>query len=177
MDRVVVVEDSSELRPPLPHVVRLEARPSNVEGSGEVTLRDLARQALRMRPDRLVVGEMRGAEIMDVLAALNTGHEGGASTLHANGVSEVPARLEALGSLAGMPVAAVSRQAAAGFSAIVHLARVGAVRRVEAVGVFRFVDGDLRAEPAITARDGVCTAGPGAARLHSLLADRGQTPW
>lgn len=176
-DRILVVEDSSELRLAMPHVVRLESRPPNIEGSGEVTLRELVRQALRMRPDRLVVGEIRGAEIVDVLAALNTGHEGGATTLHANTVSDVPARLEALGSLAGLPAAAISRQAAAGFDAIVHLRRDGSRRSVEAIGVFTFQDGVLGAAPAIVARGGRCAAGPGAARLHRLLADRGHVPW
>ena len=173
-DRVVVVEDSSELRPVLPHLVRLEARPANVEGIGEVTLRDLVRQALRMRPDRLVVGEIRGPEIVDVLAALNTGHEGSATTVHANGVAEVPARLEALGALAGLAPGAVRSQAAAGLAAVVHVARTGVVRRVETVGVFTSAGETV---PAISVRDGRCEAGPGAATLHRLLADRGQSPW
>src|SRR3712207_3445038 len=95
-ERIVLVEDSAELSPDHPHVVRLEARPPNVEGAGEVALRDLVRQALRMRPDRLVVGEVRGAEVVDLLAALNTGHDGGCSTLHANSAADVPPRLEAL---------------------------------------------------------------------------------
>ncbi|MTV47096.1 ATPase, T2SS/T4P/T4SS family, partial [Streptococcus pneumoniae] len=82
-ERIVVVEDSAELRPAHPHVVRLEARPANLEGAGAVTLRDLVRQSLRMRPDRVVVGEVRGAEVVDLLAALNTGHEGGCATVHA----------------------------------------------------------------------------------------------
>src|SRR6185295_5278595 len=102
-ERVVLVEDAAELRPVHPHVVGLEARTSNVEGAGAIGLRDLVRQALRMRPDRLVVGECRGAEVVDLLAALNTGHEGGAGTLHANTAGDVPARLEALGLLSGVP--------------------------------------------------------------------------
>ena len=89
-DRLLLVEDASELAPDHPHVVRLESRPPNVEGAGEVVLRDLVRQALRMRPDRLVVGEVRGGEVVDLLAALNTGHEGGAGTLHANSAQDVP---------------------------------------------------------------------------------------
>ena len=102
-ERIVVVEDASELRPSHPHVVALQARLSNVEGSGAVSLRDLVRQALRMRPDRLVVGECRGAEVVELLSALNTGHEGSAGTLHANRAVDVPARLEALGLLGGLP--------------------------------------------------------------------------
>src|SRR4029450_10131860 len=101
-ERIVVVEDATELRPAHPHVVALQSRPSNVEGSGAVNLRDLVRQALRMRPDRLVIGECRGAEVVDLLGALNTGHEGGAGTLHANAATDVPARLEALGLLGGL---------------------------------------------------------------------------
>src|SRR3954470_7144395 len=96
-ERLVLCEDAAELAPSHPHVVRLLGRPPNVEGAGLVTLRDLVRQALRMRPDRLVVGEVRGAEVVDLLTALNTGHDGGCGTLHANRPGEVPARLEALG--------------------------------------------------------------------------------
>ena len=96
-ERLVLVEDVGELHPVHPHVVRLEARHANVEGRGEVSLADLTRQALRMRPDRIVVGECRGPEVRDLLAALNTGHAGGCATLHANAAADVPARLEALG--------------------------------------------------------------------------------
>ena len=109
-ERLVLVEDASELRPDHPHVVGLEARPANVEGAGEVTLRTLVRQALRMRPDRLVVGEVRGAEVVDLLAAMNTGHEGGCGTLHANSAADVPARIEALALAAGLPRAAAHSQ-------------------------------------------------------------------
>ena len=100
-ERLVLVEDASELRPDHPHVVALEGRPANVEGAGAIDLRTLVRQALRMRPDRLVVGEVRGAEVVDLLAALNTGHDGGCGTLHANSAVDVPARLEALALAAG----------------------------------------------------------------------------
>ncbi|MGA4956887.1 TadA family conjugal transfer-associated ATPase [Streptomyces lavendulocolor] len=128
-ERIVLAEDSAELRPDHPHVVRLEARPPNQEGAGRVTLRDLVRQALRMRPDRLVVGEVRGAEVTDLLAALNTGHEGGCGTVHANTAGDVPARLEALGTAAGLDRAALHSQVAAGLSVVVHLARDTAGRR------------------------------------------------
>ncbi|MGA5409491.1 TadA family conjugal transfer-associated ATPase [Streptomyces lavendulocolor] len=128
-ERIVLAEDSAELRPDHPHVVRLEARPPNQEGAGRVTLRDLVRQALRMRPDRLVVGEVRGAEVTDLLAALNTGHEGGCGTVHANTAGDVPARLEALGTAAGLDRAALHSQVAAGLSVVVHLARDRAGRR------------------------------------------------
>ncbi len=122
-ERIVLAEDSSELRPDHPHVVRLESRPANQEGVGLVTLKDLVRQALRMRPDRLVVGEVRGSEAADLLAALNTGHEGGCGTVHANAAAHVPARLEALGTAAGLDRAALHSQLAAALSVVVHLAR------------------------------------------------------
>jgi pilus assembly protein CpaF len=122
-ERLVLVEDVGELRPRHPHVVRLEARHANVEGRGAVTLEELVRQALRMRPDRLVVGECRGAEVRDLLAALNTGHAGGCGTLHANAAGELPARLEALASLAGLRAPAVHAQAAAALDAVVHVRR------------------------------------------------------
>src|SRR5262249_1528101 len=101
-ERLVVIEDAAELVSGHPHVGRLVTRTANVEGSGAIGLRELVRQALRMRPDRLVVGEFRGAEIVELLVALNTGHEGGAATLHANAAADVPARLYALGALGGV---------------------------------------------------------------------------
>ncbi|MBI0295345.1 TadA family conjugal transfer-associated ATPase [Streptomyces sp. PRKS01-29] len=128
-ERIVLAEDSAELRPDHPHVVRLETRPANQEGRGQVTLRDLVRQALRMRPDRLVVGEVRGAEVTDLLGALNTGHEGGSGTVHANTAADVPARLEALGSTAGLDRAALHSQLAAALSVVVHLVRDRTGRR------------------------------------------------
>ncbi|CAM5377003.1 MULTISPECIES: TadA family conjugal transfer-associated ATPase [Streptomyces] len=122
-ERIVLAEDSAELRPDHPHVVRLETRPANQEGRGAVALDDLVRQALRMRPDRLVVGEVRGAEVLHLLAALNTGHQGGAGTVHANAAADVPARLEALGTAAGLDRAALHSQVAAALSVVLHLAR------------------------------------------------------
>ena len=167
MDEGGQLGDAPELGPDHPHVVRLVGRPANVEGAGEITLRDLVRQALRMRPDRLVVGEVRGPEVVDLLAALNTGHEGGAGTLHANRPAEVPARLEALGVAAGMGRAAVHSQAAAGLDAVVHLRRTTAGRRVDEIGVLRR-NGDLvTVEPAWRADGGPV---PGAPRLEDLLS-------
>ncbi|MFI1487594.1 TadA family conjugal transfer-associated ATPase [Streptomyces sp. NPDC020747] len=128
-ERIVLAEDSAELRPDHPHVVRLESRPANQEGAGLVTLQDLVRQALRMRPDRLVVGEVRGPEVVALLAALNTGHEGGCGTVHANAASGVPARLEALGTAAGLDRAALHSQVAAALSVVLHLVRDRAGRR------------------------------------------------
>jgi pilus assembly protein CpaF len=151
-ERLVLVEDVGELWPRHPHVVRLEARHANVEGRGSVTLEDLVRQALRMRPDRLVVGECRGAEVRDLLAALNTGHAGGCGTVHANTTADVPARLEALGALAGLSPAAVRVQAVAALDAIVHVERIGARRRVvELAAVQRSATGELSLHPALTA--------------------------
>jgi pilus assembly protein CpaF len=122
-ERLVLVEDASELRPEHPHVVGLESRPPNIEGAGEVTLRTLVRQALRMRPDRLVVGEVRGGEVVELLAALNTGHEGGCGTIHANSAGDVPARIEALALAAGLAREAAHSQLLAGVDAVLHLGR------------------------------------------------------
>jgi pilus assembly protein CpaF len=122
-ERIVLVEDASELRPDHPHVVALEGRPANIEGAGAIELRTLVRQALRMRPDRLVVGEVRGAEVVDLLAALNTGHEGGCGTLHANSAIDVPARVEALALAAGLRREAAHSQLASAVDVVLHLAR------------------------------------------------------
>ncbi|MDO9378154.1 MAG: TadA family conjugal transfer-associated ATPase [Nocardioidaceae bacterium] len=173
-ERLVVVEDASELRPDHPHVVGLEARPVNVEGAGAVTVRDLVRQALRMRPDRLIVGEVRGAEVVDLLAALNTGHEGGCGTVHANSARDVPARLEALGVAAGLSRDAVHSQLAAALDVVVHLERGrDGVRRVREVAVVEpGDDGVARTRTAVTLDlDGTARTGPGAARLESVLEE------
>lgn len=133
-ERIVVVEDVAELRIAHPHVVALEARQPNLDGAGGLGLDRLVRESLRMRPDRLVVGECRGAELRDLLGALNTGHDGGAGTMHANSLADVPARLEALGSLAELSADAVGRQAVSAFDAVIHVERVGDRRRVGALG-------------------------------------------
>ncbi len=177
-DRLLLVEDAGELRPEHPHVVRLEARPANLEGAGEVTLRDLVRQALRMRPDRVVVGEVRGAEVVDLLAALNTGHEGGCGTLHANSARDVPARLEALAAVAGLGREALHSQLASGLRLAVHLARDrgGSARRVAEVCVLtRAASGLVEAEPAWTwdGRAAAGSDGPAVSRLAELLSGGG----
>jgi pilus assembly protein CpaF len=137
-ERIVLVEDASELRPTHPHVVGLEARPPNIEGAGEVDLRTLVRQALRMRPDRLVVGEVRGAEVVELLAAMNTGHEGGCGTLHANSAGDVPARVEALALAAGLDRAAAHSQLASAVDLVLHLSRGrDGTRRLAQVGLPR----------------------------------------
>ncbi|TDC68406.1 TadA family conjugal transfer-associated ATPase [Actinomadura sp. GC306] len=152
-ERILLVEDSAELRPSHPHVVRLEARPPNMEGAGGVDLNDLVRQALRMRPDRLVVGEVRGCEVVDLLQALNTGHEGGCGTLHANTAADVPARLEALACAAGLTREAVHSQLAAALDFVVHLVRDpgGGRRRVaEICRLRRASDGFVGVVPAVS---------------------------
>lgn len=129
-ERLVVVEDVSEMHIGHPHAVRLQARHRNVEGAGEVTMTDLVRQAMRMRPDRIIVGEVRGAEVIDLFRAFNTGHEGGCATVHANSAHDVMTRLVALGSLAGLPADVVRGQALAAIEVVVHLERVAGRRRV-----------------------------------------------
>ena len=134
-ERIVTIEDVAELRIDHPHHVRLEARQPNLEGAGGIGLARLVREALRMRPDRLIVGECRGAEVRELLSALNTGHDGGAGTLHANGLEDVPARLEALGALAGLDDRALARQVASAIGWVVHLERgADGVRRVAGIG-------------------------------------------
>jgi pilus assembly protein CpaF len=128
-ERIVLVEDAAELRPDHPHVVRLEARAANAEGIGAIALDVLVRQALRMRPDRLVVGEVRGEEVLDLLAALNTGHEGGCGTVHANRAEHLPARIESLCGRAGVPREAAHSLLLAAVDAVVHLVRSGDGRR------------------------------------------------
>jgi pilus assembly protein CpaF len=168
-ERLVIVEDSSELEPDHPHAVCLQARPANVEGAGAVTLRDLVRQALRMRPDRVVVGEVRGAEVVDLLAAMNTGHEGGSATLHANSARDVPARLEALGLMAGLDRFAVHALAAAGIDAVLHLERgIDGQRRLTGVHALERDDtGLVHTVPALTWTNGRVVRGNGFAIIRT----------
>lgn len=172
----MLAEDSAELRPAHPHVVRLETRPANQEGAGRVTLQDLVRQALRMRPDRLVVGEVRGAEVVHLLAALNTGHEGGCCTVHANTASDVPARLEALGTAAGLDRAALHSQVAAALSVVLHLARDSAGRRriAEIRVLARDPAGLVTTVPALRWGEEAFVREEGWPRLRELLRERGQ---
>jgi len=133
-ERIVTIEDAAELQLRQPHVVRLESRPASVEGRGEVTIRDLLRNALRMRPDRIVIGEVRGAEALDLLTALNTGHRGALSTVHANSPADALRRLETLALMAGvgLPHAAIREQLGHGFELIAHLDRRPGGERVVA---------------------------------------------
>ncbi|WOF24083.1 TadA family conjugal transfer-associated ATPase [Microbacterium betulae] len=138
-ERIVTIEDVAELRIAHPHHVSLEARQPNLEGAGAIGLARLVRESLRMRPDRIVVGECRGEEVRELLTALNTGHDGGAGTLHASGLDDVPARLEALGALAGMDDHAVARQVTSAIGFVLHLERDRTGRR-RLARVGRFTD-------------------------------------
>lgn len=172
-ERLVIVEDSTELSPQHDHVVRLQSRMANVEGAGAVPMRDLVRQALRMRPDRLIVGEVRGAEVVDLLAAMNTGHEGGAGTVHANSAADVPARLEALGLMAGLDRTAVHALVAAGVDAVIHVARGhDGVRAVSGVHVLeRQTSGVVTTLPALVRCQGRSERGPGWEALQARISD------
>jgi pilus assembly protein CpaF len=173
-ERVVIVEDSRELDPGHPHVVRLEARPANAERTGAVTLTDLVRQSLRMRPDRLVVGEVRGREICDLLTALNTGHEGGCGTVHANSAADVPARLEALAALGGLDRSSLHAQLAAALHAVVHVSRdETGLRRVSEISVLvrAATTGLVHTDRAVLfTPDGRVELGRGGPALERLLA-------
>lgn len=168
-ERLLLVEDSRELLVAHSHVVRLSARAPNVEGEGAVGLRELVRLALRMRPDRIVVGEFRGAETVDLLLALNTGHDGGAATVHANSAADVPARLIALGSLGGLDAATVSLMTVSGLDVVVHMSRHNGVRRVSELGMFGLAGDRLCVAPVWSERDGV---GESRAALAERIAAR-----
>lgn len=169
-ERMIVIEDARELIISHPHVVRLAARPPNVEGAGEVGLRELVRQSLRMRPDRVIVGEFRGAEVVELLVALNTGHEGGAATLHANSAADVPARFVALGALAGLDESAVASLVASAVDVVVHLRRRRGHREVAELALLERAGPSLRCLPVWSAESGVAA---GADLLLARLASRG----
>src|SRR4051794_26316245 len=171
-ERLVLVEDASELRPEHGHVVALEARPANIEGAGAVTLRTLVRQALRMRPDRLVVGEVRGAEVVDMLAAMNTGHEGGCATIHANSAADVPSRVEGLALAAGLTREAAHSQFCSAIDVVLHLGRDrDRVRRLKEIGVVtRAPDGHVEVVTGVAfAPDGALRAGSAVDALTALV--------
>jgi pilus assembly protein CpaF len=145
-ERIITIEDAAELRLAQTHVLRLECRPKNIEGAGEVTIRDLVRNSLRMRPDRIVVGEVRGAEALDMLQALNTGHDGSLSTLHANSPRDTLARLETMVLMAGydLPVRAIRQQIASALDAVVHLERMhDGSRKVVSITEVQRMEGDV----------------------------------
>ncbi|WP_394940037.1 TadA family conjugal transfer-associated ATPase [Psychromicrobium sp. YIM B11713] len=145
--RIVIVEDTTELAPQHPHILSLQGRGSNVEGRGAVPLQQLIYQALRMNPNRLIVGECRGAEVRELLTALNTGHSGG-GTIHANSAADVPARLQALGALAEMTPQAVDIQAASAIDAVLHLENTGTGRRLTQLGILERASGRLEVQLA-----------------------------
>ncbi len=174
-ERIVVVEDATELRPDHPHVVGLEARPANLEGAGAVPMRDLVRQALRMRPDRLVVGEVRDGAVVDLMAALNTGHEGGCGTLHANSAADLPARIEALALAAGLGRAAAHSQLGSALDVVLHMTRDrDGQRRLSEVAVLERDEAGLARTVAATRIDraGALSAGAAAGRLLDLIETR-----
>lgn len=148
-ERILIIEEAAELRPVHPHVVHLQVRHANVQGAGAISMSSLVRAAMRMRPDRLVLGECRGAEVRDVLGALNTGHEGGWATIHANSALDVPTRLVALGALADMQEATVAAQAAAALDAVIHIRREGAQRYISQIAVLERRRGELHTEIAV----------------------------
>src|SRR5205823_425218 len=183
-ERLITIEDAAELRLGKPHVVGLEARPPNVEGRGEVTVRDLVRNALRMRPDRIIVGEVRGGEALDMLQAMNTGHEGSLSTAHANSPRHLLWRLEtmALMSDVDLPVAHIREQVASAIDVVVHMARLRDGRRV--IQEVAAVEGLAQGEPvlaevfAFRPRAGSGALGAFVAtgvipKVAAILADRG----
>ena len=173
-ERLVLIEDAAELNPVHPHVVSLESRHGNLEGGGAVDLGELVRQALRMRPDRLVVGECRGPEVRELLTAMNTGHTGGGGTIHANAASAVPARLAALGALAGMGQDAVRLQVASAIDAVVHVERTGTGRRVASIGIMEAQDSGLAVTAALEVTSGDVRFGKAWPQLaHRLHLDPG----
>jgi pilus assembly protein CpaF len=151
-ERIVTIEDVREIRIDHPHVVSLEARQANTEGVGELSLAALVREALRMRPDRLVLGEVRGAEVRDMLLALGSGHDGGGTTLHARSLEEVGVRLEMLGGLAGLERGTVARMVECAIDAVIHVERVDGVRRVAGIGRPRRRGDEIVIEPLESAR-------------------------
>ena len=136
--RILIIEDSRELNPQHPHVVSLEGRPANIEGMGLITMKDLIKQSLRMRADRLIIGEVRGAEVIDWLSALNTGHSGSAGTIHANSIHEVITRFESLGLMAGLSKEAIHSQLRSALDYVIHIERNSdGKRQVKAIGDFQ----------------------------------------
>ena len=175
-ERLICIEEISELHPAHPHVVHLQARQANTQGRGEVSLSELVRAAMRMRPDRIILGECRGGEVRDIMSALNTGHRGSFATIHANTPAEVPARLSALGALAGMSAEATHVQARAAFDLVVHMERSmgnygNTGRRVAQIGVFGLERGELTCSCAYRIdRRGRGSTGPAWEELRRVLS-------
>ncbi|MDO5493940.1 MAG: TadA family conjugal transfer-associated ATPase [Nesterenkonia sp.] len=172
-ERLVIVEDTAELRPDHPHTVHLQGRQGNVEGAGRIEMGHLVRQTLRMRPDRLIVGECRGAELRDFLTAMNTGHQGAGGTVHANSPEGVPARLVAMGALAGLTPEAVALQASAAVDLVVHVARRGDRRMPVAASMVGHDEGRLTTVPVLHRdQEGRYCRGPGWEPLSARLWGR-----
>jgi pilus assembly protein CpaF len=182
-ERLITIEDAAELRLAKPHVISLEARPANVEGRGQVTVRDLVRNALRMRPDRIIVGEVRGGEALDMLQAMNTGHEGSLSTAHANSTRHLLWRLETMAMMSDvdLPAAHIRNQVASAIDVVVHLARMRDGRRV--VWEIASVEGTHRGEPVVaplfrfrprSGATGGFEASGTVPQIATMLADRGE---
>jgi pilus assembly protein CpaF len=182
-ERLITIEDAAELRLTKSHVISLEARPPNVEGRGQVTVRDLVRNALRMRPDRIIVGEVRGGEALDMLQAMNTGHDGSLSTAHANSCRHLLWRLETMAMMSevDLPAAHIRNQVASAIDVVVHLARLRGGRRV--VWEVAAVEGTHRGEPLVSpifrfrqrpGDDGHFEATGAIPRVADVLADRGE---
>jgi len=173
-ERVIIIEESQELAPDHPHVVHLQTRGANVEGVGHVGLSDLVRHALRMRPDRIVLGECRGAEIRELLTAFNTGHEGGGATLHANTLRDIPARIAALGALANMEQHAISAQAVSAIDVVLHLRRGKGGRMLSDVGILKSPQpGQLQVTPAWhVTNEGIEKKLAGADELEAVIETR-----
>lgn len=175
-ERIVTIEDSVELQLMQDHVVQLESRPPNVEGKGQVGIRDLVRNSLRMRPDRIVVGEVRGGEALDMLQAMNTGHDGSLSTVHANSPRDVLSRLETMVLMSGMelPISAIRQQVAAAIDVIVHLARLrDGSRRVTEIAEITGMEGDIITMQNLFVFEYVKTSG---ARVEGALRSTGIRP-
>lgn len=149
-ERILILEDTHELRIDHPHVVHMQSKLANSDGAGEWSLQDLIRQALRMRPTRIVMGEVRGREIIDFLLALNTGHEGGCGTIHANSAKDVPSRIAALGLLHGVSREAMNAQFGSAFDLLIHLHSVSNRRSIESINIVREIAGVIKIIPALT---------------------------
>ncbi|MBG6184212.1 pilus assembly protein CpaF [Arthrobacter sp. CAN_A214] len=176
-ERLVLVEDAAELNPQHPHTVGLQSRHGNLEGAGGVDLAELVRNALRMRPDRLIVGECRGGEVRDLLMAMNTGHDGAGGTVHANSAAAVPARLTALGALAGLSPASLALQAGTALDVVIHLVRVPAGRRIDQIALVGLdSEGRLTVRPALSGTADGCVEGEAWEALQQRLAGPGNRP-
>ncbi|MFJ6538491.1 TadA family conjugal transfer-associated ATPase [Paenarthrobacter sp. NPDC091711] len=169
-ERLVLIEDAAELNPVHPHVVTLESRHGNLEGGGAMDLGELVRQALRMRPDRLIVGECRGAEVRELLTALNTGHTGGGGTIHANTAEAVPARLVALGALAGLNAEAVRLQVSSALDVVIHVDRTQSGRKVASIGVVTDTRQGQKVVSALSWSPTGMTSGPAWPELSARLS-------